>query len=413
MMISQPPQVRQIETTEVFRKNFESTSSVTVNVGGARSSKSFSVIQLFLMKFINEDNKVFLITRKTLPSLRMTAYKVFVDLLTDYGYYNECEHNKSNLTLKYKNNIIYFLSIDSSEKIKSTEFNYVFMEEANEFTLLDYRILSMRMSGPTTPDQPNKMYLSLNPSDEFSWINQKLVHQADVEVIQSTFQDNPFLSDEYIKILEDLKNVDPTLYKIYALGLWAQIENMIYSNYVIDEVFPKSFDDEMYGLDFGFNHPTALMWIGFKDDELYIREIIYESKLTNQDLIDKMITIGITKKTPEYADSAEPDRIEEIYRAGFNVHPAKKGPSSVVNGIDMMKRYKIHLHKDDVNIQKEIRSYKWKEDKNGNILDEPVKFNDDALDGCRYAIFTHNNKTPLISAVPVSRGRVSMGRVYG
>lgn len=409
-MMKQPSPVRQIETTEVFRKNFESTSPVTVNVGGARSGKSFALIQLLLMKFINEDDKIILITRKTLPSLRMTAYKVFIDLLTDYGYYNECEHNKSNLTLKYKNNIIYFLSIDSSEKIKSTEFHYVFMEEANEFTLLDYRVLSMRMSGPTTPDQPNKMYLSLNPSDEFSWINQKLIHQANVEVIQSTFIDNPFLSDEYIKILEDLKNVDPTLYKIYALGQWAQVENLIYTNYMIESVFSKSYSETIYGLDFGYNHPTALVEVNMKDGEAYIRELLYETHLTNQDLIDKLKTFGIKRNDPIYADSAEPARIEEIYKAGFNIKPADK---KVLDGIDTVKRYKLHLHEDDSDFIKEIRSYKWKEDKNGNILDEPVKFNDHIVDGVRYALRTHYNRPPMISAVPVSRGRVSKGRVYG
>lgn len=401
----QNQQMRQIEVTSVFERNYAATKAIVLNVGGARSTKSYSINQLFLQKFINEDNKVFLITRKTLPSLRMTAYKVFVDLLEDYGYYHQCEHNKSNLTIKYKNNIVYFLSIDSSEKIKSTEFNYVFMEEANEFSLLDFRILSMRMSGPTTEDQPNRMYLSLNPSDEFCWINQKLIHQADVEIIHSTYKDNPFLSPEYIKIIEDLKDVDPTLYKIYGLGQWAQIENIIYSNYVIDAVFPDTFNEEIYGLDFGFNHPTVLMWVGMKDNEVYLREKVYESKLTNQDLINKMKALGINKKHAGYADSSEPDRIEEIYRAGFNIHPAKKGPASVVNGIDVVKRYKIHLHEDDVNILKEIRSYKWKEDKNGNVLDEPVKYNDDGLDGVRYAIFTHFNVPPMIKFIPTSRGR--------
>lgn len=399
---------RQIEVTAVFERNIKSTKPVVVNIGGARSGKSHALIQLFLMKFINEDHKVFLITRKTLPSLRITAYKVMIDLLKDYGYYSQCEHNKSNLTLQYKNNTIHFLSIDSSEKIKSTEFHYVFMEEANEFTLLDYRILSMRMSGQTTPDQPNQMFLSLNPSDEFSWINQKLIHQADVEVIQSTYLDNPFLSDEYIKIIEDLKDVDPVLYKIYALGQWAQIENIIYTNYTIESVFPVEYKDEFYGLDFGYNNPSALVHVGMYDGEVYLRESLYETHLTNQDLIAKLKTLNVNKKTPIYADSAEPARIEEIYKAGYNIKPAKK---SVLDGIDTVKRYKLHLHEEDANTIKEIRSYKWKEDKNGNVLDEPVKFNDHLQDSIRYGLFSHYNRPAQITAVPVSRGRASKGRI--
>ena len=377
---------RQVAVTNIFDRNTKAATPIVINVGGARSSKSYSVLQLILQKFISEKHKEILITRKTLPSLRLTAYKVFIDLLQDYGYYAKCTHNKTNMTIKYKSNTIYFLSIDDPEKVKSAEFNYVFMEEANEFTYLDFMTLWMRMSAPTIDEQPNRMYLALNPSEEFSWVNQKLIYWDNVKVLKSTYLDNPFLSKEYKKTLEDLKNTDPELYQIYALGEYATLSNIIYQNYVIDKVFPTAFHDEFYGLDFGYNHPAALTWIGARDSEMYVKEIIYQTHLTNPDLIDQMNECKVHKKLPIYADSAEPKSIEDIAKAGYNIHPAMK---NVMDGIKTVKSHKLHIHNESVNLIKEIRTYKWRQDRNGNNLDEPVKFNDDLLDSTRYAIATH------------------------
>ena len=85
-----------------------------------------------------------------------------------------------------------------------------------------------------------------------------------------------------------------------------------------------------------------------------------------------------------FADSAEPQRIEEIYRAGFDIHPARK--ISVRDGIDFVKRFKLYIDKESTNIIKEIKFYSYKVDKNGKVLDEPVKLNDHAMDAIRYAI---------------------------
>lgn len=377
---------RQVEVTRIYDRNIRSTAPLIINVGGARSSKSYSLIQLLVQKFLSESNKEILIARKTLPSLRLTAYKVFVNLLRDYGYYNKCIHNKTNLTLEYKDSTVYFMSIDDPEKVKSSEFNYVFLEEANEFTYDDFMILWMRMSAPTPEHQPNKLFLALNPSDEFSWVNTKVANWADAEVIRSTYLDNPFLSETYKKTLEDLKDIDPELYKIYALGEYATLSNIIYQNHITERVFPERFQDEMYGLDFGFNNPAALVHVGINDGELYEREIIYQSRLTNPELIDLLAERGVNKKTPIYADSAEPKSIEDIYRAGYNIHPASK---QVMDGIKTVKQFKIHIHHESVNLIKEKRTYKWRQDKNKNNLDEPVKFNDHCMDAERYAIHSH------------------------
>jgi hypothetical protein len=59
---------------------------------------------------------------------------------------------------------------------------------------------------------------------------------------------------------------------------------------------------------------------------------------------------------------------------GFNIHGANKGKDSIQNSIDILKRYKLHVLRGSVNLIKELNSYKWKQDKNGNPLNEPVDF---------------------------------------
>ena len=384
--------MKPVYVTRIYERNHDSSMPIVVNVGGARSSKSYSILQLLVQKFVSEPKKTILIARKTLPSLRLTAYKVFVELLKEYGYYRYCVHNKTERTIRYRiypddescESTVYFLSIDDPEKIKSTEFNYAFLEEANEFSFNDFFIVNTRMSGHTD-DHPNQMFLALNPNDEFSWVNQRLHERDDVEFIHSTYKDNPFLSDEYIKILTDLESTDENLYLIYALGEWAQLPDIIYRNYT-EAQCGNVFSDEWYGIDFGFSVETALVKIGRRDGELYLEELIYETGLTNKDLIDRMGELAIDTEAPMYADSAEPNRIEEIYRAGYNIYSAEK---SVLDGIDSMKRFKLHVCRDSVNLLKELRTYKWMRDKNGNVLDRPVKFNDHAVDAARYGIYTH------------------------
>jgi phage terminase large subunit len=121
-------------------------------------------------------------------------------------------------------------------------------------------------------------------------------------------------------------------------------------------------------------------------DSLYFVELIYQTGLTNQDLANKMKELQIPRQQKIVADSAEPKSIEELHRMGFNIHPSFKGKDSINLGIDIMRRHKLRAHKNSLNLIKEFRNYKWQQDKNGKILNEPVKLFDHLMDACRYLI---------------------------
>jgi len=379
--------LRQIKVTPVFERNLEAQSRTVVNIGGARSSKSHSIAQLLIMKLCNEPGKNIAVTRKTMPALRMTAYRLFINLLKEYGGYFPQFHNKTEHYYELNGSRVQFFSLDEPDKIKSTEFNYVWMEEANEFSYDDYMTLLTRLSGRTPKGERNRMFLSLNPSDAAGWIPKILLAQQDVEVIKSTYKDNPFIGGEYAQILEALKTQDENYYRIYALGQWGCAQNLVYTRYDFCDALPDNPDEIFWGLDFGFNNPTALVKAAVKDGVLYLRQMLYRSGLTNSGLIEALQAIIPETERHQclYADSAEPARIEEIKAAGFNIYPAEK---SVSCGIDAVKRFRLCIAKDSADLIKEILAYKWKTDKDGTILDSPVKFNDHALDALRYAVCT-------------------------
>jgi phage terminase large subunit len=170
-----------------------------------------------------------------------------------------------------------------------------------------------------------------------------------------------------------------------------KIEGLIYTNWHLCDSIPSDLE-RVKGLDFGFNHPTALLDVAVDEASkcIYVDELVYESGLIPQELIELMTSVAPTDTI--YADAARPDTIEEIYRAGFNIHKADK---SVWDGIQKVKSYKIFITRHSQNVLKEIRSYKWKVDKNGKSLEEPVKFLDDAMDAMRYAVWNYTTKEEL------------------
>ena len=161
-------------------------------------------------------------------------------------------------------------------------------------------------------------------------------------------------------------------------------------------MLPEEFDEKIYCLDFGFNNPMCLLEIRIKDKKAYVKELLYQTGLLTSDLIAKLEDLKIDKNKFLFCDSAEPDRIEEIRRAGYNT---RKSDKEVKKGIDTVKSTPVFITKDSVNTLKESRMYSWKVTTDGKILEDPVKLNDHAMDTMRYGIrsyFTMLNTQPNV-----------------
>lgn len=175
------PNEMEIKCTELFYLTRNLSAETLIHVGGAGSSKSHSIAQYLISVLATQEGKHIAVMRKTFPSLRMTAMALMLDLLIDYGMYKEENHNKTASTYTHqiakgkKSNVIYFMSLDDPEKIKSANLSIAWLEEANEFTWEDYNIIKLRLRRPLMSKTcPNRMILSLNPSDATGWIPEKL-----------------------------------------------------------------------------------------------------------------------------------------------------------------------------------------------------------------------------------------------
>jgi len=369
--------MREVTTNKVFKHLARSDKKIIVEQGGTRSGKTYNILLWIIFDYCNRStDKTITICRKTFPAVRGTVMRDFFDIIKGYGIYNEMYHSKSASEYYLNGNRIEFISLDEPQKIRGRKRDLLFINEANELNYEDWQQLIFRTT--------EKVVLDYNPSDEFHWIYDQVLTRADVEFHQTTYRDNPFLSDVIKEEIERLKDIDENYWKVYGLGERGQSRSLIYNFQTIKEI-PQEAKRISYGLDFGFtNDPTSLVETFTMGDNMYVKEHIYRTGMTNQDIANEFKRLGLDRRDEIFADSAEPKSIEEIHRMGWNIKPTFKGSINI--GIDMIRRYKLFVTEDSINTIKELRNYKYIEDKNGQLTNKPIDAYNHALDSLRYSI---------------------------
>jgi phage terminase large subunit len=305
-----------------------------------------------------------------------------------YDLYAPEAHNRSDNIFSIGNSTIEFISVDQSQKVRGAKRDILWVNECNEISSEDFFQLQIRTT--------NRVILDYNPTAmEGYWIDLKEKRSGEVDFDISTFRDNPFLAQPIIDEIERLKDVDEDYYNIYNLGIASRSTEAIYRFEEVEEIPTDQAQFVGIGLDWGFsNDPTAAIEVWKSDNTVYLNELLYKRGLTNSDIDQELRGMGVTKRVDIVADSAEPKSIEELRRYGYRIQPAKKGPDSILNGIDILKRYRICVTYDSTNLITELRRYKWMKDANGNLLNRPVPAYDHGLDAVRYValnMLTNNN----------------------
>ena len=369
-----------INATPVFEMNWNALVNgyrYLINQGGSRSSKSYSILQIIIALCLKDKISVSIV-RQSFPSLRASIMRDFFEILKDLDLYSESQHHKTEHTYFFKNgSSVEFFATDSEQKIRGRKRNILYCNEANELSFDVFNQLVLRTSG--------QVIIDFNPSDTEHWIYDLLKDTKSI-LIKSTYKDNVFLSKEQKEYIENLINVDENYYKIYALGERPIASTRVYSHFkqYIDE---PEYSDWCYGLDFGYTHQNAMVKIMYVGSKIYVKEFLYQGKMTAVDLKDHLKTL-IDDNKPIYCDWARPEVIEELKRSGFNVKEAIK---DVKAGINHLKSSEIYIHHESVNLLKEYKLYSWKS-KGDLIYDEVIKLNDDLMDALRYGIYTHKKK---------------------
>ncbi len=366
-----------IKTNVVFEFLNDSTSRITSLRGGTRSGKTTNALIYWIVRLMQETQKTLTIARQTMPALRASAMRDFFSLLDGLNLYTEANHNKTNNEYTLHGNLVEFIGLNESMRVRGRKRDYLFLNEANECSLEAFRQLAFRTT--------EKIVLDYNPSEAFSWIYDDVETREDCDLLVTNYTDNKFLDDSIISEIERLRDADEDYWNIYGLGLIGSGGSRIFTHWRETDFIPNG--EKVYGLDFGYNNPTALAEVTFADNTLYWREMLYESKLTNADLIERLKLFPELANGLLIADAAEPQRIEEIRRAGFRIQPAFK---VVKDTVDFVKSKPLRIDSNSGNLLREIKRYSWKTDKGGNLTDEVIKFDDHLLDSARYASFYWN-----------------------
>lgn len=376
-----------MKVTSVFNKNSNASTDYVVNQGGTWSSKTYSLLQLMLV--IATQNSVLIsVVSETLPHLKKGAILDFENILRAEGFYNEKMHNKTDNIFTIGESKVEFFSADNDGKVHGPRRDYLFVNEANNVNWKIFDQLAIRTR--------KQIFIDYNPVSEF-WAHTKLIPKDNVTFIKSTYLDNNTngttnVPERVYRDIESRKD-DVNWWRVYGLGEVGTLEGLIFEFNIVEGV-PVDAKQLGYGLDFGYsNDPTALIDGYLFNNELYFDELIYETGLTNPDIFNK-VNGFINLRTEVIADSAEPKSIEELSRLRWNVKPVVKGKDSIINGIDIMRRYKINITKRSVNLIKEFRNYEWAIDKNGVKQNKPIDKWNHGIDAARYLCLNKIGKRP-------------------
>lgn len=396
-----------VQANPCFREADQSRKRYIVMKGSAGSGKSMDTAQNYILRLMRDKGRNLVAMRKsditnrdsTFAELTGAVYRMFGDKA---GLYWTVNQSPLKLTCRHNGNQIIFRGMNDDkqrEKLKSITFpagklTDVWMEEATEFTQADFEIIDDRLRGELPDGQFYQIRMTFNPVSASHWIKKVFFDAPDGNVLthHSTYRENRFIDGAYRARMERRKRVDPEGYRIYGLGEWGETGGLILNNWTVKEIArePGAYDDAALGVDFGYNHATAMLLLGIKDGDLYILDELYQHEKDTNEIIQLALCQGMPTNRVMWCDSAEPDRIAMLRKAGFHrAMGVNKGGSqgSVKAQIDYLKQRKIYVHPHCVNTIKEMQQWKWKKDeRSGEYLDEPVPVMDDAMAALRYGV---------------------------
>ncbi len=364
-----------IQTTQTFEDLLNPDYRNYVFQGSSRAGKTYNIILWMVINILNEENKVYSIVRKTLPALKGSVLRDLKDILIKLDMYDSNKWHSVDGYVEIGSNMIEWFSLDLEEKIRGRKRDICFVNEATEITYDEYVQLSLRTS--------ERMILDFNPSLWQSWLYD-MEHQPDTFYTIVTYLDNPFLPQQQVEEIEKLQHRDPNLWRVFGLGQKGIPTRVVFSHQQIYDELPQGAKLLGYSVDFGYEDPCTLLQTYKLGESIYCKELLYLRNVTIPDFIYKIKDLGINLTDDFICDSANPQAISEMSRAGINAKPVKK--DTILSGIDQIKRHNLFVHKDSKNLLEELNSYVWKKDKNNKNIDEPEDHHNHLLDPLRYIL---------------------------
>lgn len=353
--------------------------------GGASAGKTFAIITLLISYCQSYPDSLVTVVGLSYPHLEAGSIRDFTKIMKETNIWNPDLWNKSAKIYSFPNgSLLEFKSIDRMSA-RGPRRDVLFVNEANGISFETFQELATRTKDFCIVD--------FNPSAKF-WAHEKLCEAlpSDTTHIILTYKDNEALTAREVDNIEShkpKKGEEPSnWWVVYGLGQIGSLEGNVYSGWELsdNETIVAQGKLVRYGLDFGFsNDETALVAVyEMPDGKLGLVEKLYRKGLLGSQYGDILRRNEVDPNILIVADSARPEIIAEIQKAGFRCIGADKNAGSVLRGIDRVAQRQIVYSGD--NLKREYLSYAWRKKRSGEVLDEPEDGNDHLMDAVRYAV---------------------------
>ena len=272
--------------------------------------------------------------------------------------------------------------------------NLVWLEEAWQIKNYDdFEKLNYSIRGELEEGYFFKFIITFNPYNVHHWLFSEFFQKDNPNALcwTTTYKQNPFVGEEFNKLMEQMKIDNPRKYRVLGEGHFGVMEGIIFDNWRVEDLDLTKVPNKenlviSTGMDFGYQHLTTVEQIAvdFENKKIYVFKELARRFMTADDMADMLISEGLDK-TLIWGDSSRPEVIEHLNRKKCNVKPIKKGADSVLTSIQELQDFEIILDSSCKQLEEELSLYAWDTDKQGNTLEKPVKELDDAVDGLRYA----------------------------
>lgn len=379
--------------TQAINKILSLKKRKKVIQGGTWAGKTFGIMAVIVDYLAKNQNRNLTVVVETIPAVKKGALKDFRDVMTLTSRWNENNYNNTDRIYKFPgtNSTIEFSSFDSVGKAQQAgKRTDLFINEAPYIPFDIADALMMRTS--------NNIWIDFNPTSEF-WAHTEIANQEDADFLILRYTDNQALPETIKKELlmkvkkaeaEKEQGLPITSYwqnwcRVYIDGEIGSLQGVVFNNWTQVPEIPLGAELLGIGMDFGFtNDPTTAIKVFRLNGELYCDEIIYEQSLLYSEIVNRLRQYGIALHSDLIPDSADPRAIAELRKAGFKCIPADKGPDSIRASIATLQDIKLNVTQRSTNLIKELRNYRWKVDKAGKSLNEPIDAHNHAIDAIRY-----------------------------
>lgn len=375
-----------IQTTRIFHEieRAKARGYTTVSEqGSSRSSKTYNTVIWLCVYCLQHPNTSVSVVRATLPSLKGSVLRDFITIMQSIGVWEMCKFNKSELICTFYNGSwVEFFSCDNEQKLRGRKRKILYVNEGNELKFIEWQQLQMRTTEFSIIDY--------NPSfTDDHWLC-TLNKEPKTYHFITTYKDNPFLEKKVIDEIESLKYKNPSLWRIYGLGLQAMVEGLIFKNVTEVDEIPRWKKKHHYrGMDFGYtNDPTAAIDVYICDNELWLDEVCYRTEMLASEIaqVHKEANRECGMNVEIISESADPRLIDEIANAGLDIKPVKKFQGSIMAGINKMQEMSIFVTNRSTNLIKEFRNYTYRQNKEEKWLNEPIDMYNHGIDAVRYVV---------------------------